>query len=1071
MHWKAISVYIVLILFALGNAQVFSQGSHSPYLPQYAPAQLALPIPAKSPQLPFSSPFPIHSLTVNEGLNSAHITALLQDRKGNIWIGYQRMGISKYDGIQFTHFSDTEGLTHAPVSTLIEDDLGNIWIGTDGEGVFRYDGIGFSQWTMDQGLTSNDIRALLQTQEGEIWLGTGDAGIMKFTGETFHPLDGTSRLPSPRIRAMTTNSNGHLYIGTRGGGVCFLDGSDFSCLETTSGLPETQIKSLFQDSKGNLWIGGYSKGVTRFDGNHFITYDSANGLCGNRIVSITEDQDGHLWFGTYANGVCKFDGANFETINVKNGLNHNHVSALLTDRSGNLWMGTAGGGLHRYKPHTFRYHDLANDSSKPKVKALTEDAWGNLWIGTSRQGLIRFDGQTYTRFTTREGLTSDHIGALHCDQKGNLWIGTIKGGINQAILSPTGIQRVIPYSVESHGLSSPTILRIFEDRHHQLWFGTAKGGLMHFDGTTFTPLSTAQPDQSFSVLSLMEDPNGELWVGTDGLGLFQPEEQALRPLRSDPQLANQTLVCMAQSPDGTCWIGTDGGGLYSTSPDSPDQFTRQSGLNSDFIASLQVDDQGRVWVGTAKGLNVLEPEGNGYMVRATYRKPDGNKAEDNFRNCMWLDQQDQLWWGGVDGLIQLDLNAYSPPASIPSVRLEHLEINQQFIDFHRLQNPEYQQELPFGATLATTFESVDPFENFPQNPVFPYDLNHLTFHFSALDWQAPHKIRYSYQLQGLETMFSPIQTEPRADYRNIPPGTYTFVLKARGESGKWSSPFRYAFKIRPPWWQTGWAMAAYGLGLITLIGLVFKWRVTRLKQRQKQLENTVVERTAEVVAQKEVILKEKEHSDKILQNILPEETAEELKQHGFVKAKTYDSVSVLFTDFKGFTKVSERLTSEELVAEIHYCYKAFDIITERLGVEKIKTIGDAYMAAGGLPSKDPKHPINTVKAALAIRDFMEVYQKRRKAEGREPFEIRIGIHTGPVVAGIVGIKKFAYDIWGDTVNTAARMESSGSVGQVNISGATYALVKEYFQCEYRGKIPAKNKGELDMYFVNQLPTK
>ena len=200
-------------------------------------------------------------------------------------------------------------------------------------------------------------------------------------------------------------------------------------------------------------------------------------------------------------------------------------------------------------------------------------------------------------------------------------------------------------------------------------------------------------------------------------------------------------------------------------------------------------------------------------------------------------------------------------------------------------------------------------------------------------------------------------------------------------------------------------------------------------------------------------------------NILPAETAEELKKYGHAEAKSYDTVSVLFTDFKGFTQISERLSPEELVLEIDYCYKAFDQITEKYGIEKIKTIGDAYMAAGGVPTTNTSNPTDTVSAALEIRDFMLKYKAERNASGREGFEIRIGVHTGPVVAGIVGIKKFAYDIWGDTVNTAARMENSGEVGKVNISGSTYELVKDQFQCTYRGKVMAKNKGEIDMYFV------
>jgi len=248
-------------------------------------------------------------------------------------------------------------------------------------------------------------------------------------------------------------------------------------------------------------------------------------------------------------------------------------------------------------------------------------------------------------------------------------------------------------------------------------------------------------------------------------------------------------------------------------------------------------------------------------------------------------------------------------------------------------------------------------------------------------------------------------------------------------------------------------------------------------KRQKMIKNTFIIGFAIVIVfagiffrQRNRISKEKQRSEELLLNILPEETAEELKNTGTAKAKSYDSVTVLFTDFKDFTKLSEIFTPKELVAEINECFSAFDAIMQKYGIEKIKTIGDAYMAAGGLPKVNTTHPRDVVRAAIAIREFMNEHKIKKQAEGKLFFRIRIGIHTGPVVSGIVGIKKFAYDIWGDTVNTASRMESSGEPEKVNISGTTYELVKDDFDCFYRGKLAAKNKGEIDMYFVDAEKT-
>ena len=245
-------------------------------------------------------------------------------------------------------------------------------------------------------------------------------------------------------------------------------------------------------------------------------------------------------------------------------------------------------------------------------------------------------------------------------------------------------------------------------------------------------------------------------------------------------------------------------------------------------------------------------------------------------------------------------------------------------------------------------------------------------------------------------------------------------------------------------------------------------------RKQKLIRNSVIGGLAVVAfflvvvfLQRNKISAAKKRSDELLLNILPEETAEELKQTGTAKAKSFDMVTVLFTDFKNFTQAAENLTAVELVAEINYCYSEFDKIISKHGIEKIKTIGDAYMCAGGLPVNNTTHAVDVVSAGLEMQQFILSNKQQREREGKPFFELRVGIHTGPVVAGIVGIKKFAYDIWGDTVNIASRMESSGESGKVNISQVTYELVKDKFTCTYRGKIDAKNKGQMEMYFVEK----
>jgi class 3 adenylate cyclase len=245
-----------------------------------------------------------------------------------------------------------------------------------------------------------------------------------------------------------------------------------------------------------------------------------------------------------------------------------------------------------------------------------------------------------------------------------------------------------------------------------------------------------------------------------------------------------------------------------------------------------------------------------------------------------------------------------------------------------------------------------------------------------------------------------------------------------------------------------------------------KHLIQELQEHNESLESKVKERTLEIEKQKKQLEAEKSKSDALLLNILPEEIAVELKRFGKSYARKHEEVSVLFADIKGFTSISEHLAPDVLITHLDETFRSFDYISGKYGMEKIKTIGDAYMCACGLPQDNPQHALLAVKTAIDMMEFIKEFSRSKIIQDLPGFELRIGIHSGPVIAGVVGIKKFVYDIWGDTVNLASQMEQRSEPGKINISGDTYALISDYFQCTNRGKIPAKSKGEIDMYFVN-----
>jgi class 3 adenylate cyclase len=248
--------------------------------------------------------------------------------------------------------------------------------------------------------------------------------------------------------------------------------------------------------------------------------------------------------------------------------------------------------------------------------------------------------------------------------------------------------------------------------------------------------------------------------------------------------------------------------------------------------------------------------------------------------------------------------------------------------------------------------------------------------------------------------------------------------------------------------------------IVGIIGLFAVMLLLYFRFRTNQRAKKVLEEKSKIIE------KEQQRSEELLLNILPPMIADELKREGRAKARSIEEATVLFTDFKNFTTIAEQLTPEQLVAELDYCFKGFDFIISQYNIEKIKTIGDAYMCAAGL-TPNSGNAIKMVKAAIEIQDFLKDYREEKIAKNEPYFEARVGINTGPVVAGVVGNKKFAYDIWGDTVNLAARMEQNGEPNRINISESTYWKVKYDFDCEFRGKLAVKNKGEVEMYFIAQ----
>jgi ligand-binding sensor domain-containing protein/class 3 adenylate cyclase len=1044
------------------------------------------------------------SYTSEDGLAMDVLSSSFKSSDGTLWFGTLGGGVSSFDGQEFVTYTKSHGLANNQVFSICEDKNGALWFSTISGGVSCYDGKTIRNYTTADGLVSNNLFASAIDQTGKIWFVSKDSGISCFDGKKFTNYTEKDGLTDNEGMCIKVDSKNNIWIGTINNGISKFDGKEFHNYTSKEGLPPSAINTITEDQSGRIWAGAYSGGVACLDGERFKTYTTEDGLSVNSIICSYKDKSGKLWFGTDGGGVSCFDGKSFINFTTEQGLANNSVFSIVEDNANRLWFSTYGGGVSRFDGFSIVNYTVKQGLPYNNLLGIEEDDSGNLWFGTIANGVVKFNGNSFTNFNQNSGFKGSTVSNICKDRKGNIWFGSDDEGV----ICYNG-NKSLQYKVDQ-GLCSNYIMGCFEDSKGNMWFSSIDNGISCFTGDTFINYSIDQGLASNMIFSIAEDKKGAMWFGSYGNGISCINGDSIFHYSTKNGLSGDNVFCLKFDHNGNLWAGTDETGIsilkndrnfYSPGKTSISHLNTRNGLVNNTITQIIQLPNSRMIIGTNLGLMFFDfPNLSNkidlknieiYNSREGYPIKDVNVGQ----NAMFVDSKNVLWVStGSDktGLVRFDLNAHKLRNKAPSLRIKQLKINNTDVVWNNLKNhpgskdsisfaaQNTEEQLLFNRTLTAVerielkdrfseiqFSEIENFNHLPIDLILPFKHNNITLEFAAIEPAQPNQVQYQYILEGYDKDWNPPSNSVKASFGNIFEGNYTFKVRTRfvgnatNSAQKWSEPVNFSFTILPPWYRTWWAYLTFAILFILVVYLLIKWRERKLKAENEKLEQTVVIRTAEVVA-------EKKKSDDLLLNILPEEVAEELKAKGTAEAKLIDEVTVLFTDFKGFTSISEKLSPKDLVSDIHECFSAFDRIIEKHGIEKIKTIGDAYMAAGGLPVPNTTHAIDVVNAALEIAKFVEEGKAKKISENKPYFEIRIGVHTGPVVAGIVGVKKFAYDIWGDTVNTASRMESSGEAGKVNISETTYDMVKGRFNCLHRGKIQAKNKGEMSMYFIERI---
>ena len=1036
---------------------------------------------------------------IEDGLSQSQVTSIRQDHTGYLWIATQD-GLNRFDGYDFRVLkndrNDENSLPNNYVHFLLPDMAGNLWFGTNR-------GIGMLNPQNGQIRKINrteypDLRGYIFThlafdQYGHLWALSEKNGINKINTqsksvEVMTTIEGTTA-----FSCIYGDRDNNIWIGTKYGEIFYspapynefiqVFNNELGSLGAINQFSELSSEQIVVSTETGPMVITSKEKITNFTQEGSLRYKDINCM-------YAENED-KVWLGTAEQGLylVEYDEMGNEYIYHwrKNAYNNSslvddNITCIFEDRNGVFWIGTEKGisKFDKYK-QGFTTITLNNDPNKGLVDynawSFAEDAEGNIYIGTKKDLTIYNVEEDKFYHVYRGGKSQHYLLSIYVADSNKVWLGYDDGlfvlTINNLATSDYSFESVKFIDTEEHS-SSIRVYQIVEADENRLWIGS-RAGLTIMNKNTYRFQFYQYTSDHYgigegSVRVIYRDLDERLWVVTSNSGLYNVSEWGdssfaftHNPIENYNQESGQ-ITTILQTERNYMWLGTYGEGLkkLDLNTNEVQSWTESDGLSNNVVYGLMQDENGSIWMSTNKGLSKFDPKTESFT---TYSVKDGLQSNEFNSTAYMKSSRGILHYGGINGYnifdpSEITINPNAPEVIISSVKLSP-------------KGSKKKEEIAKNITSSAQIE-------------LDYSQNDISFEFVATNFSNTSKNKFKYILEGLEEEYTILENENKVNYLNIPPGKYKLKVFAQSADGVWSlNPTIIDITVVPPFWLTWWFRIVLII-VLTLIGLfIYRRRVDQIRRQKVRLEIEVVKRTrqiteqnkqiqeqakkaeiqaAKIEHQNELLEKEKIKVEQLLLNILPEGTAEELKDKGRSKARYYRNVSVMFTDFVGFSKIAEDMKPQDLVLQLDGYFSKFDEIIEKYDLEKIKTIGDSYMCAGGVPIRNKSNAIEVTLAALEIKSYMQ----ERVEQDPNTWKIRIGINTGEVIAGVIGLKRFAYDIWGASVNQAQRMEMHGQPGIVNVSGNTYEYIAPYFECNYRGKIQTKHKGMLDMYSVKGI---
>jgi ligand-binding sensor domain-containing protein/serine phosphatase RsbU (regulator of sigma subunit) len=781
----------------------------------------------------FAQKYHFDSYSVKEGLPQSSVYSIEQDKNGFVWLG-TASGLSKFNGKDFINYTTEHGLADGAVKSIYIDKSEHIWIGHTDGGISR---IVDDKIELVLSMTA-DITSFEEDVSGNLWVSSYKGGVIKITNPytlskdslKFKQYKGQEGLSDVVYQVYKLKNNTICFVTDVGVKYYDTQKEEFLKFKIKDMPSYFQIICMYESKEGNLWFGSYNGGAYEFikNENKLKIYDVRDGLAHNWITSFYQDAKSNVWIGTWGGGITKVN-SNHElmAISSENGITDSKIRCINGDREGNLLIGTKENGLLVFKGEQFVSFGESEGLINNQVWAILTDKENQNWIGTNNGISLIDDYNIVKNYNEDNGLSFDEVRHIKQDKTGNVWIGTWGGGVMQYNANSDRFD--MSYRINSFMLQ-PLITALEVDKSNNLWVGTTDG-LVYYEinNQLASRLSQDNGLAGNDITAIYCDSKNKLWIGARGKGISTIDGVDIKKIDLEVKITPTTII---EDTKGNIWIGTEGKGVIVTDgKEIIAQYSSKDGLLSDYISLLNIDNDGNVWIGTNKGLNKFNIENNKFY---SYSQRMGYIGIESKNNATYKDKDGSLWFGTIKGVIKLNANKVSDNQLEPLTQITRFRVNLE------------DRPLVEGVELNYREKSV----------IFDYGSICLT---------NPSQVYYQVMLEGADEDWRPLTQQTVETYSPLPPGKYTFKVKASNNNGVWNSePETFSFEITPPIWQRTWFIVVCIFLIVVIVFSFVKYREKQLIKEKQILEEKVEERTEEVVQKSaEIAQKNKDIIDSI----------------------------------------------------------------------------------------------------------------------------------------------------------------------------------------------------------------